>query len=157
MVLNSIKCHNSLHFYAEAIKLKKKLDGRRCQSKNFVQRPRQVSTPSTLQPPEDFVTWAVSKRFHLATSSHLMSGSAAAGAPAEESTSTPQSSFLTGNYFTSTPHSNSSTTTPHGSSLTSTPHSSLSTSNLTDSSTTISRRMRASQVCLTDHEASGSD
>lgn len=146
-------------FYAEVIKLKKKLDDRRCQSKRFIQRPRQVSTPSILQPPADFVTWAVSRRFHLATSSQLMSGSAATEGPAEEmarspmSANTPQSSFLTGNHFTSTPHSISSTTTPHSSSLTSTPRSSLSTSNPTGSP--ISRRMRASQVCLTD--ASESD
>ena len=130
--------------YTEVKKLKKKLDDRRSLSKYIIQRSRQLSTPSTLQPPPNFVSWAVSRQFRQTTSGQVMPDPITAAEASDEelrdlplATSTPHSSSLT-----STPHSSSTTSTPHSSSLTSTHHSS--------SSARKSKRIGASQVCLSD-------
>jgi hypothetical protein len=44
-------------------KLKNKLDDRRAARSKFKERPRKPSTSSSLQPPQDYVQWAVSKRY----------------------------------------------------------------------------------------------
>lgn len=49
-------------FLTELKKLKTKLDSRRASTqRNVLQRPRVLSTPSTLKPPENYVAWAVSR------------------------------------------------------------------------------------------------
>ena len=141
------------------------------QSKSIVGRPRQLSTPSTLQPPLNFVPWAVSRQFHQTVSHPL-----AAEDSAEVSGDLPVLTSTLSRSLTSTPNSSCSTSTCHDSPLASTPHSTSSNSIHHSSSsastnhssspastphsrplTSKSKRMGASQVCLSDVSTDESD
>ena len=58
------KINKGISFLTELKKLKMKLDSRRASTQmNVLQRPRVVSTPSTLKPLENYIAWAVSRTF----------------------------------------------------------------------------------------------